>query len=757
MATKQSMQTHLSNQWLTVFGRWGLIFVCLLFIGVPLVSAQGDTPDTVRDPISLAERYLGYDGSPIIPDATPLYEAGDTLEFWVSKGDAPVRVQATLAAAAPSVYVWVEDGLEYDSASLGDRTQQFSAIYELLSLRQNYASPLALSGLGVALDPTAVMHVPDVDNDPHLFILYTTDLSADRDFIFNPMDSLPAALVPGGYSNEHEIIYVNTTPYTDVALHDPLYLNAMVAVFYDFIMSVNNPTQAPWLLESLNLSLRMQLQETNITAEDAAAFFDAPETSILRLPALTNQSQTINGQQMFINYFAQRYGIDPYVDLFLQPGEGLSPINEVLQRHDITDPASGAQVRGLDAFADFVIANLFNFPFGDGRYVHVITPLEQTQRAIATEIEDLDAGSLTAQTVNQFGTFYVGHAERTASSVVFNFEGAQTVARLPMPFDFDADDPFYWSGRAPGEDRTMTRAFDLTEIDEATLTFDVWHDLANEWNYGYVSISDDAGATWTPLPSESEGQGTTTANRHAIAYGPGFTGISNPAGPRPFPIMGVVITSDGMTLGEISPGSAAETAGLQPDDVIIGYDGELWQNSPNVLGLLANYSPGDTLNLYIQRGDERLDVPLVLGAHPTRVVQPSPLWLEQSVDLTPFAGQEILLRFEYVSLPGRENGGFAVNNLAIPEIDYEDDSDWTLHGWESVTNTLPQQWLVQAATTGTTTTPPRVRPLIGVGSTETKGEWTFTLQPEEALLIAISAVNDDTYEQGTFELEMRAG
>jgi hypothetical protein len=348
----------------------------------------------------------------------------------------------------------------------------------------------------------------------------------------------------------------------------------------------------------------------------------------------------------------------------------------------------------------------------------------------------------------------VGYATRTETTVIVNFDGAETVARLPMPFDFDGDDPYYWSGRASGVDRTMTRAFDLTEIDSATLTFDAWHDLANEWNYGYVSVSTDDGATWTPLPSEADEQGTTTANRHAIAYGPAFTGISNPVGARPFPIMGVVIGSDGMTLGEISPDSPAEAAGLQPDDRIIGYDGELWQSAPNVLGLLSNYSPGDTLNLYIQRGDERIDVPLVLGAHPTRVVQPSPLWLEQSVDLTPFAGQEILLRFEYVSLPGRENGGFAVNNIAVPEIDYQDDGEWTLHGWESVTNTIPQRWLVQAGIVSSTV---RGRPLIGVGSAETKGEWTFRLQPDEALLIAISAVNDDTYEQATFEVDMREG
>lgn len=757
MALKQFKRAQLTSLWLPVSLRWCLIVACFLFLGVSLVAAQEDTPNTTRDPLSLAQRYLGYDGEPVILPITPIYEVGDTLDFWVSKGEAPTRVNATLAAAAPSVYVWVEDGLEYDTAGMAERAGQLSGIYDLLQRRDNYARPLMMPGQGAMSDPSAVMRVPDVDNDPHLYILYTTDLSEDRDFVFNPNDSLPVLLAPGGFSNQHEIIYINTTPYTDVSLHDPLYLNALVAVFCDFIMSANNPTQAPWLAEALNLSLRLQLQQTPITAEQAAAFLDAPDTSILRLPPLTSQSQTVSGQQMFLNYVMQRYGFLPYIDLFLEPGEGIAPVDAVLLGNAIIDPTTGAEVGGLDAFADFVIANVFNFPFGDGRYMHIVTPLEQTQRAPVTPIEDLDEGSLSGQSVNQFGTVYLGHSTQEATTVVFRFEGAETVARLPMPFGVDPEDSFYWSGHAPGEDTTMTRAFDLRDADEATLTFDVWYDLANEWNYGYVSVSTDDGATWIPFPSESEAQGTTTENRHGIAYGPGYTGISNPAGPRPFPIMGVVIASDGITLGEISPGSAAEAAGLQPNDVIIGYDGEVWQNTPNILGLLANYSPGDTLNLYIQRGDERMDVPLVLGAHPTRVVQPNPLWLAQTVDLTPFAGQEILLRFEYISLPGRENGGFAVNNIAIPEIAYQDDGDWLMNGWESVTNTLPQQWLVQAATTGTVTDPPHVRPLIGVGSAETKGEWTFSLQPEETLLIAISGINDDTYERATFEVEMREG
>lgn len=735
------------------------VIVSLLFVLVcaVFVSAQDSAADTTRDPAALAARYLADDGTPHVPPLSPRFAVGDRLEFWVGKDDIPIRVSATLAAASPSIYLWVEDGLDYSVPQMSSLAAQVSTVYDIFQLRENYSQPLFFPGQGAVSDPTARMSVPDVDNDPHLYVLYTTDLNEDRDSLFNPNDSQPVALVPSGYSNQHEVLYVNTTPYPNVPLHDGLYFNTLIGILHPFIMSHNNPAQAPWLVEALNLSLRFTLQQTTITAQDARAFLDTPGTALLRQPQVTNRMQTVNGQQLFLNYLLQRYGIQLYLDLFLEPGEGITPLDAALLKNDIIDPVTGAPVTGRDAFADFVLANLINLPTGDLRYVHRITPTGDNQHAFSTLIPDLRRGSLSGQTVNQFGTVYLHYTAQAAENVSFAFEGDAAVARLRLPDDFDSSDEFYWSGRAPDQDTTMTRAFDLRSVNEATLTFDVWHDLAANWNYGYVSLSTDSGETWIPLPSTSAEQGTTATNRYGLAFGPGYTGVSSPAAPRPFPIMGVIIAQDGMTLGEITPDSPAAEAGLRQGDRIIGYDGAVWSATPDVIGLLGSYAPGDTLNLYVERGIQRLDVPLVLAEHPTRVIQPDPLWLPQTVDLTPFTGLEVELRFEYVSLPGRENDGIAVNNIAIPEIDYADDDGWTLNGWQVVTNTLPQQWLVQSVTSGSEATSLRVRPLIGVGSGETSGEWTFSLQPSETVLFAISALNDDTYQPTAFNAALREG
>jgi hypothetical protein len=81
----------------------------------------------------------------------------------------------------------------------------------------------------------------------------------------------------------------------------------------------------------------------------------------------------------------------------------------------------------------------------------------------------------------------------------------------------------------------------------------------------------------------------------------------------------------------------------------------------------------------------------------------SELWREESVDLTPYAGQNIALRFVYITDLIKTYGGIAFDNIAIPEIGFYDDAEtlaegWSAEGFERVTATIPQQWHLQLIT-----------------------------------------------------------
>jgi len=83
----------------------------------------------------------------------------------------------------------------------------------------------------------------------------------------------------------------------------------------------------------------------------------------------------------------------------------------------------------------------------------------------------------------------------------------------------------------------------------------------------------------------------------------------------------------------------------------------------------------------------------------------SPAWVQEQVDLTPFVGQEILLRFEYVTDDAVNESGFLLDEIAIPELGYYDDGEsgpggWEAAGWVLIDNTLTQRWLVQLLEVG---------------------------------------------------------
>ncbi len=81
-----------------------------------------------------------------------------------------------------------------------------------------------------------------------------------------------------------------------------------------------------------------------------------------------------------------------------------------------------------------------------------------------------------------------------------------------------------------------------------------------------------------------------------------------------------------------------------------------------------------------------------------------PLWIQEQIDLTPFAGREILLRFEMITDDAYHAPGLVLDDVEIPEIGFFDDME-TDEGWEGlgfvwVDNTVPLHFLVQAVVEG---------------------------------------------------------
>jgi hypothetical protein len=70
-------------------------------------------------------------------------------------------------------------------------------------------------------------------------------------------------------------------------------------------------------------------------------------------------------------------------------------------------------------------------------------------------------------------------------------------------------------------------------------------------------------------------------------------------------------------------------------------------------------------------------------------------WIEESIDLSRYAGEQILIRFEYITDASVYGEGFLLDAVSIPEIGYwtgfeSDDGGWISEGFVRVENSLPQ-------------------------------------------------------------------
>lgn len=74
-------------------------------------------------------------------------------------------------------------------------------------------------------------------------------------------------------------------------------------------------------------------------------------------------------------------------------------------------------------------------------------------------------------------------------------------------------------------------------------------------------------------------------------------------------------------------------------------------------------------------------------------------WVQDSVDLSDYVGEQVLLRFEYITDDAVFSTGACLDDFEIPELEWVDDTsttaDWIADGFVRVEETIPTQYLVQ--------------------------------------------------------------
>jgi hypothetical protein len=131
-------------------------------------------------------------------------------------------------------------------------------------------------------------------------------------------------------------------------------------------------------------------------------------------------------------------------------------------------------------------------------------------------------------------------------------------------------------------------------------------------------------------------------------------------------------------------------------------------------------------------------------------------WVEETFDLTPFAGGPILLRFEVITDEALNRPGVSLDGISIPEMGYSHDVEhgldgWQAEGWVPITGHVPQEFLVQLITVGREI---RVEPML----LDTQNRGTLSIvglgrDIDQAVLV-ISALAPATTESATYSYQI---
>jgi immune inhibitor A len=180
--------------------------------------------------------------------------------------------------------------------------------------------------------------------------------------------------------------------------------------------------------------------------------------------------------------------------------------------------ASVSETMGVEAdviFADWVLANYLRQ--NGGRYGYISLPEIPIMSLTALPIYQLPIRQ--ERILNQYSTAYF-QLMQPPETLPISLTFSDTVALYPSNA---ASGQWAWySLRGDNSNPRLTRAFDLRNVTSVNLDYRLWYSLEDNWDYGYLSISRDNGATWE-LQSTSR---MNSENRFGRAYGIGYTGES---------------------------------------------------------------------------------------------------------------------------------------------------------------------------------------------------------------------------------------
>ena len=557
-----------------------------------LVPGSGDIPRT------------------IIGDTTE-YSVGRTDTFWlVDLADTKTyQSDFELVLVSPHAYWYVEDGLNFSLSGIERSASRFEEVIY----------PVVTQVFGDEWNP-------GIDNDPRLNIL-NAKLRGVAGY-FSSTDEYPTGVRPR--SNQREIIYINAqnvppggANYDQVLAHElqhAIHWNA-------------DNSEDTWVNEGLaELSSSIALNSSFSIRE----FLRGAPISLINWPtSALGGIANYGAASLFIHFLTEHYGgREDLRTLLAQPEDSIAGIDGYLKK-------MGFDSRFDDVFEEWAVANVLD---GDGKFGY--GDLE-----VSASISRSIKGFNEAQSeIPQYAVEYT-ELKSISGPFTLSFKGQTTTPLLPVEVGAAG---CWWSNSGDSIDSTLFRRVELPMGATATLQYEVWFEIEEDWDYIYVEVSVDGGQTWRIIETPA----TSPENPIGNGFGPGYTGDSGG-------------------------------------------------------------------------------------------------WLKESVDLSPYAGEDLWVRFQYVTEDVVNASGACFRDLSIERPGAAagitaDGLAWESRGFVFTDNLVRQEFQVQLITTGVE---PQVRRL----NLDANNAGELTVLPPgdgERLIVAVGSLAEKTRQPAGYTLSV---
>ena len=409
---------------------------------------------------------------------------------------------------------------------------------------------------------------PGVDNDPHLNIL-NARLKGVGGY-YSSSDEYPLSV--SQFSNQREIIYINSGA---IKVDSPFYLEVLAHELQHAVHWNADPSEETWVNEGL---AELAANLAGFGQGNIQLFLGSRPTSLIHWPLSPLGTGPYYGaSSLFMHYLVEHYGdLNDLRPLLAQPEDGIKGITAYLK-------ASGHAATFRDVFADWAVANFLDEQ--QGIYGYAALEVQAQVGQVITE-----SSGFTSE-IPQYAVEYV-ELKSFEGPLLLSFQGVSENQLLQAEVDSRG---CWWSNSGDSINSTLTRGLDLRGLDRATLTYQIWYELEESWDYGYLEVSVDGGTSWDIL----EAPNTTARNPIGNSFGMGYTGASQD-------------------------------------------------------------------------------------------------WIEESVDLSAYAGRQVLIRFQYVTDAAVNGQGLCVRGASIPEAALSDLMlEWDADGFVLINNRVKQEYIVQ--------------------------------------------------------------